>query len=77
MVSNIPGFLFQQHHLPAVCLWACSLNSPEPHFPHYLFIYCFLGLHLRSMEVPRPGVELELRLPAYATAHGNAGFPTL
>ena len=26
------------------------------------------GLHLRHMEVPRPGVESELQLPAYATA---------
>ena len=28
----------------------------------------FLGLHLRHMEVPRLGVELELQLPAYLTA---------
>ena len=28
----------------------------------------FLGLHLRHMEVPRPGVESELQLPAYTTA---------
>ena len=28
----------------------------------------FLGPHLRHMEVPRPGVKLELQLPAYATA---------
>ena len=31
------------------------------------FIY-FWGLHLRHMEVPRLGVELELHLPAYTTA---------
>ena len=43
------------------------------HFYFILFIYlfCFLGLHLRHMEVPRLGVELELHLPAYTTAHGN------
>ena len=35
----------------------------------YLFIYLFnficriLGPHLRHMEVPRPGVQLELQLP--------------
>ena len=34
----------------------------------YLFIHSFLGLRLRHMEVPRLGVELELQLPAYATA---------
>ena len=42
---------------------------------HVLFIYlfiCFLGLHLRHMEVPRLGVESELQLPAY-TSHSNAG----
>ena len=29
---------------------------------------CFVGLHLRHMEVPRPGVEMELWLQATATA---------
>ena len=29
---------------------------------------CFLGLHLRHMEVPWLGDELELQLPAYTTA---------
>ena len=33
----------------------------------YLFI-CFLGLHPQHMEVLRPGVELDLQLPAYTTA---------
>ena len=34
-----------------------------------LFIYfCFLGLHLWHMEVPRLGVESELHLLVYATA---------
>ena len=32
------------------------------------FLFVFLGPHLRNMEVPRRGVELELQLPAYATA---------
>ena len=31
-------------------------------------IFCFLELHLRHMEVPRLGVELELQLLAYTTA---------
>ena len=30
--------------------------------------WSFLGLHLRHMEVPRLGVELELQPPAYTTA---------
>ena len=33
----------------------------------YIFFF-FGGLHLQHMEVPRLGVELELQLPAYATA---------
>ena len=37
-------------------------------FVKYLFFFCFLGLHPQHMEVPRPGVESELHLPAYATA---------
>ena len=34
----------------------------------FLFVFCFLGLHLWHLEVPRLEVELELQLPAYATA---------
>ena len=30
--------------------------------------FVFLGLHLRHMEVPRLGVELQLQLPAYTIA---------
>ena len=33
-----------------------------------LFVFCFLGLHLWHMEVPRLAVKLELQLPAYTTA---------
>ena len=32
------------------------------------FFFCFLGLHLQHVEVPRLGVELELQLPAYTRA---------
>ena len=32
-----------------------------------LFFFFFLGPHLRHMEVPRLGVQLELQLQAYAT----------
>ena len=34
----------------------------------FSFIFCFLGPYLGYVEVPRVGVELELQLPAYATA---------
>ena len=34
-----------------------------------IFIFfAFFGPHLWHMEVPRPGVEFELQLPAYTTA---------
>ena len=39
----------------------------------FFFFFVFLGLHPRRMEVPRLGVELELHLPAYTTAHSNTG----
>ena len=32
------------------------------------FLFVFLGTNLQHMEVPRPGLELELSLPAYTTA---------
>ena len=35
---------------------------------HLLFFFCFLGLQLWHMEVPRPGGELELQPLAYTTA---------
>ena len=34
----------------------------------FVFLFCFLGSHLRHMEVPRLGVESELQLLAYSTA---------
>ena len=37
-------------------------------FQSELFIFFFLGLNSRHLEVPRVGVELELQLPVYATA---------
>ena len=47
--------------------------------PFFFFPLSFLGPHLRHMEVPRLGVESELQLPTYTTAHGNMGsleFPS-
>ena len=34
----------------------------------FIYLFWFLGLHLLHMEVPRPGFESELQLPAYTTA---------
>ena len=46
-------------------------------FPYYYkYLFCFLGLYLWHMEVPRLGDESELQLLAYATACGNAGSLT-
>ena len=42
----------------------------------FLFVFVFLGLHPRQMEVPGLGVKSGLQLPAYATAHGNTGSLT-
>ena len=38
--------------------------------------FCFLGLNLWHMEVPRLGVQLELQLLAYTTGYSNAGSVT-
>ena len=36
--------------------------------PLFIYLFSFLGLQVRHMEVPRLGVEMELQLPAYTTA---------
>ena len=43
----------------------------------FFFLFFFLGLHPRHMEVPRLGIESELQLPAYATATTLPGPLTL
>ena len=45
--------------------WAANHQAWVFFFP---FFFLFLGLHPRRMEVPRLGVESELKPPAYATA---------
>ena len=42
--------------------------SPGIFFVFWGFFFVFLGPHMKHMEVPRLGVELELWLLAYATA---------
>ena len=45
------------------------LSLSFPRQPFFLFVFFpFLGPLLQHMEVPRPGVELELLLQAYAKA---------
>ena len=39
-----------------------------------IYLFCFLGLHLPYVEVPRLGVESELQLQAYATATAMLGL---
>ena len=56
------------HHSSS--LWALVF------FIMIIIMIFFLVLHLRHMEVPRIGVKSELQLPAYTTAHGNAGSLT-
>ena len=44
-------------------------------FVSFCFIFfCFLVPHLQHMEIPRLGVELELKLPAYTTATAIQGL---
>ena len=60
-----------------ICFPVCHGPRPSRIFPVtegkdqppflFCFVFCFLGLHLWHMEVPRLGVQSELPLPAYAT----------
>jgi len=46
-----------------------SVSSDEQNILiFFYFIFAFIGLYPRHMEVPRLGAELELQLPAYTTA---------
>ena len=54
--NNVGGFPFLH-----------TLSSTKRGFFGLFLFFCFLGLHLWHMEIPRLGVELELQLPAYAT----------
>ena len=40
------------------------MGTPKMHFPPF-FPFCFLGLHVLHMEVPKLGVESELQLLAH------------
>ena len=44
------------------------LVSTQNIYSWHLCCFSFLGLHLQHMEVPGPGLDLELPLLAYTTA---------
>ena len=46
----------------------CSQNNQRSLSKDLFFLFCFPGLQQQHMEVPRLGVESELRLLAYTTA---------
>ena len=53
------------------CMWIPAIQTLNK-YTLFIFIIiiiiCFLWLHLRHMEIPRLGVELELQQPAYTIA---------
>ena len=53
-------------------LFLCSFGFPiifsSSSFLFFLAFFVFLGPYPRHIKVSRPGAELELQLPAYATA---------
>jgi len=51
--------------------WQKKIQDKLP-FCVLFFFFFFLGLNLQHTEVPRLGVQSELQLPAYTTAHSNA-----
>ena len=59
---GVTSFGFSRH-------WGAS--SSFSRLFYFYFIFCFLGLHLWHMEVPRLGAESELKLPASTTAAGD------
>ena len=76
----VPGEMAESNLSLPLCkqLFAGSNSLPEALYPvtlaatffsfSFFFFYFFLRLHPRHMEVPRPGVKLELQLQAYTTA---------
>ena len=68
-------------YLTASLCWFMSDLCPEQRDSRELLslslsFFFFLGMALPHMEVPRLGVELELKLLAYTAAHGDAGSLT-
>ena len=68
--SLLLPFCFREHPLAIlgrVCWWQNILVFLHLRMCLFFFFFGFLGLHVRHVEIPRLGVELELQLPAYAT----------
>ena len=63
-----PDWQEEMIHFISVILRSVSHCHTTRSSTIYFFFPCFSGLHLRHMEIPRLGVKLELRLPAYTTA---------
>ena len=65
-----------------LCVYAFTNTTPSSllekfyskFFGFCCLFFCFLGLHLWHMEVPRLGVESELQLPVYTTATATWGL---
>ena len=52
-------FCNRQHsQIPFLVFYCCC----------YYYYFCFLGLHLQHMEIPKLGIKSVLQLPAYTTA---------
>ena len=63
MQTPLSGYSFTPKMSTAHHLWPHHRPSIATNF-----LVFFLGLHLWHIETPRLGVELDLQLPAYATA---------
>ena len=64
-IPEITGHLWEE-----TCELGSGYSLSLSFFFFCLFVF-FLGPHRWHMEVPRLGVQLELQLPAYATAMTN------
>ena len=61
-------FLHCYQHLPKNMTFTTPISLSHIAFL-FLFLFSLLGPYPQHMEVPRLGVRLELRLPAYASSH--------
>ena len=58
------SFYWAESPLPVSVLFP---RASVPSFFPFFFFDFFLGPHQQHMEVPRPGIQMELQLPAYTT----------
>ena len=71
MFSEIITFYMYFESLYLSCSYFLTIVYLYPQCFYFIFInlfFCFLGLYLWHMEVPRLGVQSELQLLAYAIA---------